>query len=359
MPLLDEPRAKALEQLTNIYGPKRVELRRTQVEAKLRNMPILDHAPLTDYDLRKEFNDILYPKGESLHSRYLSPPYSILNTTDAKWLARRRELNEMLGASTGGRAENLTQGKVFAVREDDTGTSQFDAALTEIIYRWFSKPGDEVYDPFAGGHVRGTVATYCGRKYTGIELSTEQVEENRRVAEHLEYQVTWHNDDSKNAEKYTRDMEFDLLFTCPPYYDLEEYDSGDGDLSMLGTYDEFLLQYAEIFRIGAAHLKPNRFAVVVIGDLRDEKGFLRNLPNDTVRIFKDLGFGLYNTAILQTSVGSAAFRAPMYFPSRKLVGLHQYVLVFYRGDTKKIKERLGLEPDLPPKKATEQVGLFG
>ncbi|KKK48239.1 hypothetical protein LCGC14_3147140, partial [marine sediment metagenome] len=59
------------------------------------------------------------------------------------------------------------------------GTSIFDPVLCEIAYRWFSPPDGRVLDPFAGGSVRGIVAAYLGRDYTGIDLSLPQVEANR------------------------------------------------------------------------------------------------------------------------------------------------------------------------------------
>lgn len=59
------------------------------------------------------------------------------------------------------------------------GTSIFDPVLCELLYRWFSSPGDSVIDPWAGGSVRGIVAAALSRDYTGIDLRAEQVEANR------------------------------------------------------------------------------------------------------------------------------------------------------------------------------------
>ena len=60
-----------------------------------------------------------------------------------------------------------------------SGTSIFDPVLCEIAYRWFCPQGGTVLDPFAGGSVRGIVASRLGRRYVGIELRPEQVEANR------------------------------------------------------------------------------------------------------------------------------------------------------------------------------------
>lgn len=52
----------------------------------------------------------------------------------------------------------------------NTGTSTFDPALCELLYLWFSKEGDAVIDPFAGGSVRGIVACELKRNYVGVDI---------------------------------------------------------------------------------------------------------------------------------------------------------------------------------------------
>lgn len=62
-------------------------------------------------------------------------------------------------------------------------TSIFDPVLCELAYRWFSPQGGLVLDPFAGGSVRGIVASMLGRRYIGIDIRPEQVEANIRQAD--------------------------------------------------------------------------------------------------------------------------------------------------------------------------------
>lgn len=62
---------------------------------------------------------------------------------------------------------------------EQSGTSIFDPVLCEIAYRWFSPVGGLILDPFAGGSVRGIVASKLGRQYIGHELRQEQVDANR------------------------------------------------------------------------------------------------------------------------------------------------------------------------------------
>jgi len=64
-------------------------------------------------------------------------------------------------------------------------TSIFDPTLCELVYRWFCPPGGTVLDPFAGGSVRGIVASKLGREYVGIDVRQVQVDANVRQADRI------------------------------------------------------------------------------------------------------------------------------------------------------------------------------
>jgi 16S rRNA G966 N2-methylase RsmD len=222
-----------------------------------------------------------------------------------------------------------------------TATSIFDPALCELAYDWFSAPGHVVLDPFAGGSVRGVVASRLAREYTGVDLSTSQIEANRAQA-HLgdpDHPIRWINGDSNEV---LADLLAehggpfaDMVFSCPPYFDLESYSDGPADLSAM-TYDEFLSLYRLIIKRAVQCLKPDRFAGWVISDVRDTKGYYRGLVSDSIQAFQDAGAPLYNDLILTDPVGSVAVRAARPFDSsRKVARLHQHLLIFVKGDPKR------------------------
>ena len=103
-------------------------------------------------------------------------------------------------------------------------------------------------------------------------------------------------------------------------------------------YDDFVKIYSEILGKFANKLKDNRFAIVTISDVRDKKGFYRDLTGVTKEAFKDKGLNFYNDLILVNSVGSAALRARRGMANRKVARTHQNVLVFFKGDVKNIKQ---------------------
>lgn len=216
------------------------------------------------------------------------------------------------------------------------GTSIFDPVLCEVIYNWFCPKNGTVFDPFAGGSVRGIVAEMVGHRYFGIDLSERQIDANQINADKLGVCPAWFCDDSRNADKYLPDGIADLVFSCPPYHNLEKYSEHPLDLSNM-NYPDFLAAYSDIISISCRKLKENRFAVFVVGDIRDSKGAYRDFISDTKRLFQDNGLCLYNEAILLEQFGTAPMRARGIFTSRrKVVKVHQNVLVFYKGNIKEI-----------------------
>jgi DNA modification methylase len=246
----------------------------------------------------------------------------------------------------GGRnVDDLDETSQKILESTSSGTSIFDPVLCELAYRWFCPDGGLVLDPFAGGSVRGVVASKLGYQYVGIELRAEQVAANRVQADDIcqDPVPVWVNGDSMNLDSLANDVEADLVFSCPPYADLERYSDDPKDLSTM-PYEAFVSAYRAIISKAVAKLKDNRFVCLVVGDIRDKKGFYRNFVGDTVQAVEDAGATLYNEAILVTAVGSLPIRVGKQFSTgRKLGKTHQNVLVFYKGDPKKIRDHFRVD----------------
>jgi DNA modification methylase len=306
----------------------------------------------------------------SLKDSFIFPPFSILDTRSGVWQERKRkwvelgfnsqetredvELIAKSGQSTGiyelrnKMRESLqrepswdeiidyAKQKGMHVYE---GASIFDPVLCELSYRWFCTDGGRILDPFAGGSVRGIVAGVLGYQYAGIDLRLDQVEANRKQASILDVKnVDWFDGDSNEVLDEVEFKDFDFVYSCPPYADLEKYSDDPKDLSNM-DYADFKEVYFSIIKKSVAQLRYDRFACFVVGDVRDKKGFYYNFVSDTIQAFKDAGMELYNEIILVNVVGSLAVRVRRQFNGGRKVGkMHQNVLVFYKGDPKKIKE---------------------
>lgn len=281
-------------------------------------------------------NDYTSPLNET----FLVNPFSVINTMSGDWQNRKNMWLDKGIKSEVGRDEALVLASSMNVG-NLKGTSIFDPVLCEVGYRWFS-PGEGglIFDPFAGGSVRGIVAEQLGFKYTGIDLRSEQIEANIENAKEIGCdlsKINWINDNSLNMDKHIKDESADLVFTCPPYFDLEVYSDNPEDISNM-DYDEFAKIYTEILEKSAAKLKNNRFAIVVISDVRDKEGFYRGLCELTKDAYKSAGMKLYNELILYNSIASAGMRARRNMRNRKVVKVHQNVLVFFKGDPKSIQK---------------------
>lgn len=224
-----------------------------------------------------------------------------------------------------------------------SGTSIFDPVLCELAYRWLCAPGGVVLDPFAGGSVRGIVASRLGRSYVGVDLREEQVLANRAQADAIcvDPMPQWHVGDSRNIRGIAHDVQADFVFSCPPYADLEVYSDDPQDLSTL-SYPDFRSAYFQIIEETAALLKPDRFACFVVGEVRGKDGNYYGFVPDTIEAFRRAGLGYYNEIILVTAAGSLPIRAGKQFQATRKVGkTHQNVLVFVKGDAKRATAAIG------------------
>lgn len=238
--------------------------------------------------------------------------------------------------------------------------SVFDPMLCELVYRWWAPPSGSVLDPFAGGSVRAIVAARLGLAYFGVELSEAQIKANKgqaaRIgAECAEADVTWRRPkwlraDARELDGSALDAQLpaavDLVFTCPPYYDLEVYSDDKRDLSNAPSYAAFLKGLDLGLGGALRRLRFNRFACVVVGELRDRRtGLCRNFVSDTIAIAQRHGAHLYNSAVLLTPCNTAPMRARNTFALAKLTSCHQSVLVFWKGDSDAGVPSAGLVPN--------------
>lgn len=274
----------------------------------------------------------------SLIEDYIIPPFSIFDTKQGYWQDRKREWIRQIGDSGEGRSDTLIGEGLknladAAAGSTITGTSVFDPVLAEVMYTWYAPRGGVVIDPFAGGNVRGAVAGLLGFKYTGTDVSLEQVVANQQADEKIKSGATWIQADGLDLNKHVKEGTADFLLTCPPYYDLEQYTDAKDDISNAATYEDFRKIYAEILKRTFPLLKPGAFATVVVGNVRGDDGIYHDLVGDTVRAMTEAGYGYYNEIVLATAIATASVRARRTFEGgKKVVKVHQNILTFWKKD---------------------------
>lgn len=312
------------------------------LEQELMNIQDIDMLEF-DFDmsfLNEDEEEIKEEASKKLTDEFLIPPISVFDTRQGYWQDRKRAWKSLGISSDVGRDEALLgQGlKQLAEKQGSktlTGTSIFDPVLCEVMYKWFNVHEGSIFDCFAGGSVRGIVAEKLGYKYTGIDLRKEQIEANILNAQEMGLNPTWICDDSLNADLYVEDDSVDLLFSCPPYADLEVYSDDVRDISNM-DYEQFKEVYRKIIDISCRKVKNDRFAIFVVGDVRDKKGYYRNFIDYTKECFNKNGFMTYNEIILLEQLGTIPLRARYVFKKRKVAKAHQNILIFYKGDINNI-----------------------
>lgn len=295
--------------------------------------------------------DMPTPLPSSLGDRFGIPPLTVFDRRQGYWQERRRRWLDAGIASGDGRDRALTYAKSQGADEVSQkllamsdGTSVFDPVLTETMVRWYAPAGGRIYDPFAGGSVRGIVALALGRHYVGGDIRREQLVANIDQRESFEAQYGYGRGGSAewilhDAAQALPDPEtaspFDMILTCPPYGDLEVYSDLPTDVSNMG-FDDFADAYEDAIFWAIDALAPNRFSVWVVGNYRDSRtGHMRDLVGLTIAGHVRAGAHYHSECIVVDPVGTGAMRAAATFKAlRRPIRTHQQVLIFVKGDVR-------------------------
>jgi len=259
-------------------------------------------------------------------------PFSILDTRTKDWKERKTWwINNHQIKSELGREDTESKTMFW---DTESNVSIFDPTLCEIMYDWFTPKGGTILDPFAGGSVRGIVAEELGFKYTGVDISETQIKANKSQSD----KPNWIVGDSRKVVPTLTD-EYDFIFTCPPYHDLEIYSDNPRDISNM-PYNRFITSLNSILHHSVSKLKDNRFVGIVISEIREQSttrnykiGKYKGFVPSVIQMCEEMGLSFYNDIILYNSQHQASRVAKTYFErNRKIASVHQNVLIFVKGN---------------------------
>lgn len=167
--------------------------------------------------------------------------------------------------------------------------AMFPAQLVQRVIECFTRATDRaILDPFSGSGSTLLTAFELSRTGIGFEVSAEYLELTRRRLEAAgasaeDYQL-YPASATKIAELLAADS-VDLCVTSPPYWDIltrkrtadykaiRDYAEGDEDLSHVADYAEFIERLAGVFDGVYEVLKPGRYCVINVMDLRKKAQF--------------------------------------------------------------------------------------
>jgi hypothetical protein len=203
----------------------------------------------------------------------------------------------------------------------------FNPQIATWVINMFCPDNAMVYDPFAGGGTRAIISAAKGHRYIGLEIRQAEVDATRARIERLGYK--------SQAAVIQGDARFpppwiaDFLFTCPPYFDLEQYGGPIGDLSMIDVYPLFVWELGRAIRSSFDILTPGSKSVWVVGLHRDKNGYLLDIPGDVVRKHQECGFKYVDSVIIyHKNTGSKQRLGNFEKGKRRLIRTHEYALIF-------------------------------
>ena len=218
--------------------------------------------------------------------------------------------------------------------------SVLDPVACEVILRFFMPTkGQRVYNPFGGGVQFGFVTGSYGYEYVASEIRKNQCDANNEICKDFGC-CKWVKSDSST---YVPKGKFDLAFSCPPYYQVEEYldydgKAPEGELNSIPTYEKFRDTLFSGYKKGIEALNDNCFFVVMTGDSRNKDGGYYGCEAEHELFFRDQGLHIYNKIVYLECEFTRLAHAKVTLNYRKFPKREQKILVFYNGDIQKISE---------------------
>ena len=276
--------------------------------------------------LKREWNDRINAAGEA--AGIPNPTYA---TRDGCWQGVNGYSNVV-----NTRRHVDDSGEVVATTKSHNGNaSVLDPLACEVITRFFMpSAGGRMYNPFGGGVQMGFVAGASGYEYLASEIRQNQVDANNSICSQFAPRVSWVQSDSST---YEPDGEFDMVFTCPPYYKVETYLDYDGapppgEINSAPTYQEFRDLLFSGYKRAIAKLRDNRFFVVMTGDSRDKNGAYYCSEAETELFLRDQGLSVYNRIVYLECEFTRLAHAKRTLNTRKFPKREQKIIVAYKGN---------------------------
>lgn len=214
------------------------------------------------------------------------------------------------------------------------GMSEFSSAVCEFIVKYWSMKHSVIVDPFAGRATRAIISSKLKRCYYGYEISPNTYD--RSLEQYIRAGVSHTNSTYPHPTLYMNDgckmlMTPDdfahLVMTCPPYGNLEKYESVPNQLSDHKDYDVFLADIEMCIKNIYRVLKPGGFCCWICGDWRSSKGF-HQFSHDSIRLFNENGLKSHDTVIIKNNSPFAPLMAGKCASKRITAKTHEYLLVF-------------------------------
>lgn len=232
--------------------------------------------------------------------------------------------------------------------------AMFPFALVERLLQCFTSGADQVVlDPFCGSGATLLAARKLGRLGIGFEVSTEYYDLARKRLRQQQPSILgeWpdgpeprlYNCDAHLMAQHVEPESVDICITSPPYWDIlsrkrtadyketRDYAGAAGDLSRVEDYSQFLDALAAVFREVHRVLRPGKYCIVNVMDLRKRAKFYPFHADLSRRLAEpDVGFVLDDTIIWDRRQEYNNLRPLGYPTTFRINKIHEYLLIFLK-----------------------------
>ncbi|MNV61472.1 DNA methylase [compost metagenome] len=202
----------------------------------------------------------------------------------------------------------------------------------------------KICDPFSGRATRALMANKNKIHYHGWDVSEMTIKINENKLAELEeeqhpfydsnYEIKYFLGDGTKMVEAEKDF-YDGSLTCPPYFNIEKYESNDGQLSDHKKYADFIEQYKNTFKSVYNAIKPTTSMddfhplVIVTGNFRLNKQLI-DFTGDTRRFAVEAGFELYDEIQHENNSPFVYLRSRQNEARKMVSKVHETVSVFIK-----------------------------
>lgn len=222
----------------------------------------------------------------------------------------------------------------------------FPQQLVTRLIECFTRSDEKVIlDPFMGSGSTIVAADRMGRTGIGFETSAEYYNlaarrlYNRELFQTSELTSQLYLVDARRMLEFLKPESVDLVITSPPYWDIlsqkrtadyketRDYGNAPGDLSRIADYNEFLKELSQVFEKVYQVLKPSKYCIVIVMDLRKKDKFYP-FHSDIADFMQEIGF-IYDDIIIWDRRHEYNNMRPLGYPSVfRINKAHEYILIF-------------------------------
>lgn len=229
--------------------------------------------------------------------------------------------------------------------------AMFPVQLPMRLMECFTTEKDKVIlDPFVGIGATVIAAERLGKVGIGVDISKEFIElAKERLAQLSLFDKRKASkksklicDDANNLLKHIKPNSIDMVITSPPYWDIlsqkrtadskevRDYGNKKGlDVSQIKNYQEFNQALKDIFRVVFKVMKPKKYCVINVMDIRKKDKFYP-FHVDVADFMREVGFVLDDIIIWNRGQEYSNLR-PLGYPSVfRINKIHEFVLIFQK-----------------------------